>query len=244
MLEGKDCRAIYIVFPFVAAIYGHLYRLCQGISLNIDTLCACTDLMLRVTQPGHREKWTPSLQKEVRSFNSAVLNTYRPNCDKGIFTFKFQFLHHLYDDVTRFQIAGHYRCISFLAFYMATLFIHRREPQTLYEWDGRNCSSHTWNHGRITIEQLLEQPVVSQGLQTGLDADPATHLCRDGVSVSPPELQLFALSPPCGLFKVLRSSREWPCDTSGRGVREAFVWDISARQRSNSYLIIDPVVAT
>jgi len=105
MLEGKNYRAVDMVFPFLAAFFDRAVGFSQDPSFTaLNTMY--TDIMVCVLhdypRSGISSEDVEDLGNRVLQFKEAVIAFFGDYCDKGVFTLKFHLLDHMVDDLRRF----------------------------------------------------------------------------------------------------------------------------------------------
>lgn len=105
MLEGKENRALDIVFPFVLA-YVDTWTGFQDDAPLTKLHVQYTELTNRLMTDNFHNGWSSSdldnIRVSISTFKHAFWTLFGPHCSHGLNTLKFHLLDHLVDDLERF----------------------------------------------------------------------------------------------------------------------------------------------
>lgn len=107
MVEGKDSRSVYILFPLVTAILDR----CTGHEEDAPVTAMNTrsvDILSRLNDDfwsiGCTEKAIVELQKDIYSFKNQVSEVFVPHCPTGLSTLNIHLLYDLREGLRSFRI--------------------------------------------------------------------------------------------------------------------------------------------
>ena len=130
MLEGKDYRALDVMFPFVFGYVDCWLGTSAEASLT-KIHVSYTDLVNRLMTDNFGEGWSAAdfsdMQKEVSAFKEDISKLFGPHCKTGLQTLKFHLLDHMVLDLERF---GSLRVLSASPYEHFNLFVKQAYNST------------------------------------------------------------------------------------------------------------------